>query len=51
MRRVVVTGMGMVSPVGNDVETCWDNALNSNLVLVKSPYMMLASIECKLRLK
>ena len=29
MRRVVVTGMGMVSPVGNDVETCWDNALRA----------------------
>ena len=23
MRRVVVTGLGMVSPVGNDVETAW----------------------------
>ena len=25
MRRVVVTGMGIVSPVGNDVETAWGN--------------------------
>ncbi len=24
-RRVVVTGLGMVSPVGNDVATCWAN--------------------------
>ncbi len=24
-RRVVVTGLGMVSPVGNDVETSWQN--------------------------
>lgn len=23
-RRVVITGMGMVSPVGNDVRSCWD---------------------------
>ena len=22
-RRVVITGMGMLSPLGNDVETCW----------------------------
>ncbi len=25
MRRVVVTGMGVVSPVGNDVQTFWEN--------------------------
>ena len=27
-RRVVVTGLGVVSPVGNDVATAWDNLLN-----------------------
>jgi 3-oxoacyl-[acyl-carrier-protein] synthase II len=27
MRRVVVTGMGIVSPVGNTVEGAWDNIL------------------------
>ncbi|HEX7036987.1 MAG TPA: beta-ketoacyl-ACP synthase II [Pseudomonadales bacterium] len=26
-RRVVVTGLGMLSPIGNDVETSWKNAL------------------------
>jgi 3-oxoacyl-[acyl-carrier-protein] synthase II len=26
-RRVVVTGLGIVSPVGNDVATAWDNIL------------------------
>ncbi|MEA4899663.1 beta-ketoacyl-ACP synthase II [Bacillota bacterium Meth-B3] len=25
MRRVVITGMGAISPVGNDVATLWDN--------------------------
>lgn len=25
IRRVVVTGLGVVSPVGSDVQTCWDN--------------------------
>ena len=25
MRRVVVTGMGIVSPVGNDIDTAWQN--------------------------
>jgi len=27
-KRVVVTGMGLVSPVGNDVETSWQNMLD-----------------------
>ncbi|PWK12767.1 beta-ketoacyl-ACP synthase II [Tumebacillus permanentifrigoris] len=27
-RRVVITGMGVVSPVGNDVETFWNNLKN-----------------------
>ena len=26
-RRVVVTGMGIISPVGNDLVTAWDNIL------------------------
>jgi 3-oxoacyl-[acyl-carrier-protein] synthase II len=26
-RRVVVTGLGVVSPVGNDVKTAWDNLI------------------------
>ncbi|HEX8192510.1 MAG TPA: beta-ketoacyl-ACP synthase II [Allosphingosinicella sp.] len=29
MRRVVVTGLGMVSPLGGDVETSWKNILAS----------------------
>ena len=27
MRRVVVTGLGLVTPLGGDVETCWANIL------------------------
>lgn len=30
MRRVVVTGLGVISPVGNTVETCW-NSLKSGV--------------------
>src|SRR4028118_1248693 len=29
MRRVVVTGLGMVSPLGGDIETSWSNILAS----------------------
>ncbi|TET69993.1 MAG: hypothetical protein E3J45_00915, partial [Candidatus Zixiibacteriota bacterium] len=29
-RRVVITGMGVVSPVGNSVETYWDNLIAGN---------------------
>lgn len=27
MRRVVVTGMGAITPVGNDIDTMWANML------------------------
>ncbi len=27
-RRVVVTGMGAIAPVGNDVDTCWNSLIN-----------------------
>ena len=27
-RRVVVTGMGTISPVGNDVNTCWESLIS-----------------------
>src|SRR5699024_6931606 len=29
-RRVVVTGLGAVTPVGNDVKTMWDNIVAGN---------------------
>lgn len=28
IRRVVITGLGIVSPVGNDIERAWDNIVN-----------------------
>src|SRR5688500_5747202 len=29
-RRVVVTGLGVISPVGNDVDTAWNNLVRGN---------------------
>ena len=28
MKRVVITGLGVLSPIGNDVETFWNNLKN-----------------------
>lgn len=28
MRRTVITGMGVISPVGNDIPAFWDNLVN-----------------------
>ena len=33
-RRVVVTGLGIVSPVGNDLATAWGNITAGVLILV-----------------
>ncbi|WP_458413808.1 beta-ketoacyl-ACP synthase II [Schinkia sp. CFF1] len=30
MRRIVITGMGVMSPLGNDVDTVWNNLVNGN---------------------
>ena len=27
-RRVVITGLGVISPVGNDIQTFWDSLRN-----------------------
>ncbi|PRH88252.1 beta-ketoacyl-[acyl-carrier-protein] synthase II [Labrys okinawensis] len=35
MRRVVVTGLGMVNPMGGDVETSWSNLLAGKSGIVK----------------
>ena len=30
MRRVVITGLGALTPIGNDIPTFWENAINGN---------------------
>lgn len=38
MRRVVITGIGAITPVGNDIETMWDSLINgkSGIDYIKS---------------
>lgn len=33
MKRVVVTGMGVISPLGNDIDTYWNNIKNQNMAI------------------
>ena len=42
MRRVVITGMGVISPVGCDVQTCWENLRSA-----RSGIGMLSSFDTK----
>ena len=37
MRRVVVTGMGAVTPIGIGVDTFWENVKKKTLGLVRLP--------------
>lgn len=43
LKRVVVTGMGAITPIGNDVETAWENAKKECRVQVLSRISMLQS--------
>ena len=33
LRRVVVTGLGIVSPLGNDLDSTWSNIVRGKVVL------------------
>jgi 3-oxoacyl-[acyl-carrier-protein] synthase II len=46
-RRVVVTGLGVVSPVGNDVKTAWDNLVRGNSGLNEITKFDVARYEAK----
>jgi 3-oxoacyl-[acyl-carrier-protein] synthase II len=46
-RRVVVTGLGVVSPVGNDVPTAWDNLLRGNSGLAEITKFDISRYEAK----
>jgi 3-oxoacyl-[acyl-carrier-protein] synthase II len=46
-RRVVVTGLGVISPVGNDKETAWSNLVNGISGLAPITYFDTAPYEAK----
>ena len=33
MRRVVITGLGCVTPLGNNIDTFWSNLLNGTCAI------------------
>ena len=43
-RRVVVTGMGAISPIGNDVPTMWKNLVDGVCGIVQSKILIPHSI-------
>jgi len=46
-RRVAVTGLGIVSPVGTDIPTAWDNLVNGRSGLREITYWDASSLECR----
>ena len=46
-RRVVVTGLGVISPVGNDVATAWSNLVNGVSGLAPITYFDTEPYEAK----
>ena len=47
-RRVVVTGLGHVSPVGNDVETAWSNLLAGRSGISKITRFDVSDMSCQI---
>ena len=50
-RRVVVTGMGLVSPLGNDLKENWQNLIDGKIAirdLSKEKYADLLPAKCKI---
>lgn len=48
MKRVVVTGMGVISPIGNDVETFWNNAKKGTVGIGEITYFDTTEYKVKL---
>ena len=48
MRRVVVTGLGTINPLGNTVETSWDSLISSNSGISKINKFEVDDFPCKI---
>ena len=48
MRRVVVTGLGTINPLGNTVETSWNSLINSNSGISKINKFEVDDFPCKI---
>ncbi len=48
MKRVVITGMGLVSPLGTDVETAWRRLLAGDSGIVRLPEAIAAELPSKI---
>ncbi len=47
-RRVVITGMGVVSPVGSDLKTFWDNLTNGRSGIGKVTLFDVTAYDCQI---
>src|SRR5258706_15184795 len=47
-RRVVVTGLGAVSPLGNDVDTLWRNLLAGQCGIDRIPAFDSTAFDCQI---
>ncbi len=48
MRRVVVTGLGLLSTLGNDNETSWNNLINCKSGIKKIDHFDVSDLPCKI---
>ncbi len=48
MRRVVVTGLGTINPLGNSVDTSWNSLINSNSGISKITKFEVDNYPCKI---
>ncbi len=48
MRRVVVTGLGTINPLGNTVETSWNSLINSNSGISRINKFVVDDYPCKI---
>ena len=48
MRRVVVTGLGTINPLGNTVDESWDSLINSKSGITKISKFQTDNFPCKI---